>query len=168
LIDRWRPGCYSPHEFTIARGHIRHGASDTQIDGDRLALDGLEFFCRNKPWSRRWQAFDATPGRNLQQLWHSVYRCGENLSGQFPGGTGAETFGDGRFDLRWRCTRVFTGCAALPLHRTGFPLAEQSCGFPIGKRIGRGAVIVEGTAERNIDSRSEFRPPIWWALPSAG
>ena len=88
---------YSPDQLTVARGHVRRGGVDTQIDGT-LALTDWSFLAGNA-WSAD-ASFGAAPVGALQQLVGMSYPVRGNLSGQFHGhGTRAEPVITGLFDL---------------------------------------------------------------------
>jgi translocation and assembly module TamB len=140
---------YSPDKLTFARGHVRRGAIDTQIDGT-LALTDWSFLPEN-----RWSAdvsFDATPVEALQQLLGVAYPVRGKLSGQFHGhGTRREPIISGLFDLADGDVYdvVFNRLRGhLTVTPDEFRIADAELRlFAPGKETGRGAGIVTGTAE---------------------
>ena len=160
---------YSPHEFTIARGHIRHGAIDTQIDGT-VALTDWSFLPDNT-WSAD-ASFDATPVETLQQLFGTAYPVRGKLSGQFHGrGTRREPSVTGLFDLadgdvyHVLFNRLRGQLTVTP---DGVRIADAELRlFPLGKEIGRGAGIVTGTAEYRFRDQNLSADLVGASIPLA-
>ena len=88
---------YSPRELTLARGRLRRGAIDVEIE-TTLALTNWSFLPANT-WSADMN-FEATPVETLQQVFGWSYPVRGQLSGQFHGrGTREDPAITGLFDL---------------------------------------------------------------------
>jgi translocation and assembly module TamB len=146
---------YSPDQLSVARGHLRRGGVDTQIDG-RLALTNWSFLPDN-PWSAD-ASFGATPVEALQQLLGVSYQVRGNLSGQFHGhGTRSEPVVTGLFDLADGDVydvlfHRLRGQLTVSPDEVRIADAELRL-FAPGKEAGRGAGIVTGTAEYRFADR---------------
>ncbi|HEX4546039.1 MAG TPA: hypothetical protein VH110_06725, partial [Candidatus Acidoferrum sp.] len=88
---------YSPSEFTLARGHARHGEMEAGIEG-HLSLSDWTFRTENE-----WTAdvnFEKVPVKSLEQLLDVSYPVSGVLTGQFHGhGTREKPNLTGLFDL---------------------------------------------------------------------
>jgi translocation and assembly module TamB len=160
---------YSPHQVTIARGHIRHGAIDTQIDGT-VALTDWSFLPDNT-WSAD-ASFDSTPIENLQRVFGTAYPVRGKLSGQFHGhGTRREPSVTGLFDLadgdvyHVLFNRLRGQLTVTP---DGVRIADAELRlFPLGKEVGRGAGIVTGTAEYRFRDQNLSADLVGASIPLA-
>jgi translocation and assembly module TamB len=160
---------YSPDQLTVARGHARRGAVDTQIDGT-LALTNWSFLPGNA-WSAD-ASFGATPIEALQQLLGMSYPVRGNLSGQFHGrGTRGEPVLTGLFDLADGDVYdvLFNRLRGqLTVTRDEVRIADAELRlFPPGKETGRGAGIVTGTAEYRFTDRNISLDLVGASIPLA-
>jgi translocation and assembly module TamB len=160
---------YSPDQLTLARGHVRRGGVDTQIDGT-LALTDWSFLPGNT-WSAD-ASFGATPVEALQQLVGMSYPVRGNLSGQFHGhGTRAEPVITGLFDLADGDVYdvLFNRLRGqLTLTRDQVRIADSELRlFAPGKETGRGAGIVTGTAEYRFADRNISLDLVGASIPLA-
>ncbi|MGH9676390.1 MAG: hypothetical protein ACRD36_04750, partial [Candidatus Acidiferrum sp.] len=88
---------YSPSELTVAKGHVRRGAMETEIDGG-MELTGWSFLPDNE-WSAE-VSFEKVPVESMQQLFVWNYPVRGLLTGQLHGrGTKAAPAVTGLFDL---------------------------------------------------------------------
>jgi translocation and assembly module TamB len=147
---------YSPDKLSVARGHVRRGAVDGQIDGT-LALSDWSFLPDNS-WSAD-ASFESTPIEALQQILDMNYPVRGKLSGQFHGhGTRREPSVTGLFDLADGDVYdvVFNRLRGqLTANSDGVRVADAELRlFPLGKEAGRGAGIVTGTAEYRMSDHN--------------
>jgi len=160
---------YSPDELSIARGHVRRGSVDTQIDGT-LALTDWSFLPDNT-WSAD-ASFDATPVEALQQLLGMAYPVRGRLSGQFHGhGTRKEPSITGLFDLAdgdvyHVLFNRLRGQLTVTPDEVRIANAELRL-FAPGKEAGRGAGIVTGTAEYRMRDRNISLDLVGASIPLA-
>jgi translocation and assembly module TamB len=139
---------YSPTEFAIARGKLRFGAMDTEIEGT-LGLTDWSFLPKNE-----WTAdvnFDKASVETIQKFFGWSYPVKGVLSGQLHGhGTRAVPGITGLFDLAEGSVygvsfNRLRGQLNLSPDEVRIADAELRV-FAPGKESGRGAGIVTGTA----------------------
>ncbi|HET8925701.1 MAG TPA: translocation/assembly module TamB domain-containing protein [Candidatus Acidoferrum sp.] len=138
---------YSPSEFSLARGHARHGDMEVSLE-TRLSLSDWTFL----PGSQ-WTAdvnFEKVPTESIEQLMGVSYPVNGVLTGQFHGhGTRAEPGMTGLFDLAeakvygLSFNRLRGQLNASP-NEVRIADAELRF-FSPGKENGRGAGIVTGS-----------------------
>ena len=143
---------YSPLELTLAHGHLRRGALESDLDCS-LALTGWGFLPANG-----WAAdanFEKIPVESLQTLAGWSYPVSGLLTGQFHGGGTREKPGvTGLFDLAEAdvygvsFNRLRGQLNVVP-DEVRIANAELRV-FAPGKEMGRGAGIVTGTAGYRI------------------
>jgi translocation and assembly module TamB len=139
---------YSPQELSLARGRVRHGAVDGEIELN-LFLTDWSFLPENN-WSGD-ATIQSTPIEALQQLFGFSYPVRGQLSGQFHGrGTRAQPSITSLFDLADGDVYgvVFNrlrGQLNVTPDEVRILNAELRL-FPPGKESSRGAGIVTGTA----------------------
>ncbi|MGC0775345.1 MAG: translocation/assembly module TamB domain-containing protein [Candidatus Acidiferrum sp.] len=139
---------YSSTEMTLARGHVRFGAMDTQIEG-QLELTDWSFLPDDE-----WKAdvnFDKAPVETIQKLFGWTYPVEGVLSGQLHGhGTRVEPSVTGLFDLGdgklyGVSFNRLRGQLNIAPGEVNIADAELRV-FAPGKENGRGAGIVTGMA----------------------
>jgi translocation and assembly module TamB len=139
---------YSPSELSIANGHVRRGAMETEIDGG-MELTRWSFLPENS-WSAE-ANFEKVPVDDLQKLLGYAYSVRGVLTGQLHGrGTRNEPTVSGLFDLAdgeayGLSFNRLRGRINLTPDEVGIADAELRF-FPPGKETAGGAGIVTGSA----------------------
>ncbi|HTQ59692.1 MAG TPA: translocation/assembly module TamB domain-containing protein [Candidatus Solibacter sp.] len=158
---------YSSTQLTLARGHLRFGAMDTQMDGT-LALTDWSFLPDDE-WSADVN-FDKAPVDTIQKLFSWTYPVEGVLSGQLHGrGTREEPSVTGLFDLAEG--KVYgvsfnrlRGQINIAPGEVSITDAELRV-FAPGKEKGRGAGIVTGSAGYSYADRSITADLVGASLP---
>lgn len=158
---------YSPSEFSIARGHLKYGAMQADIEGS-LDLDHWSFRPENE-----WAAdvnLEKVPVQSVLALAGESYPVEGSLTGQFHGkGTRAEPAITGLFDLA--DGKVY----GLEFNRLRGQLNVQPDEarisdaelrmFAPGKEAGRGAGIITGSLGYQFGSKNISAELVAAALP---
>ena len=158
---------YSATELELARGKLRYGAMETEIEG-RLDLTNWSFLPENE-----WTAdvnFDKTPVETIQKLLGTAYPVQGVLSGQLHGhGMRAAPVVTGLFDLS---EGIVFGVSfnrlrgQLNLSHDEVRIADAELRvFAPGKESGRGAGIVTGTAGYRFSDQSITADLVGASLP---
>ena len=158
---------YSSAELGLARGKLRFGAMDTEIEG-ALNLTDWSFLPANE-----WTAdvnFDKSSVETIQKLLGSAYPVQGILSGQLHGhGTRAAPSVTGLFDLAEGSVYGVTFNrlrGQLNLAPDGVRIADAELRvFAPGKENGRGAGIVTGTAGYRFADQSITADLVGASLP---
>ena len=139
---------YSPSELSIANGHLRSGAMETQIDGG-MELTHWSFLPENA-WSAE-ANFEKVPVDDLRKLLGLNYPVRGVLTGQLHGrGTRTEPTVSGLFDLAngdayGLAFNRLRGQINLTPDEVRIADAELRF-FPVGKETAGGAGIITGSA----------------------
>jgi len=158
---------YSPSEFSIARGHLKYGEMQADLEGN-LDLDHWSFRPENE-----WTAdanLEKVPVESVLALAGESYPIEGSLTGQFHGkGTRAEPALTGLFDLAEG--KVY----GLEFNRLRGQLNVQPSEarisdaelrvFAPGKEAGRGAGIITGSAGYQFSSKNISAELVGAALP---
>lgn len=158
---------YSSTELGLARGKLRFGAMDTEIEGT-LDLTDWSFLPENE-----WTAdvnFDKSSVETIQKLLGSTYPIKGILSGQLHGhGTHAAPSVTGLFDLAEGSVYGVSFNrlrGQLNLAPDGVRIADAELRvFAPGKESGRGAGIVTGTAGYRFADQSLTADLVGASLP---
>jgi translocation and assembly module TamB len=158
---------YSPVQLALARGKLRFGSMDTEIEGT-LELDDWSFLPENE-----WTAdvnFDKTPVDTIQKLLGTKYPVQGILSGQLHGrGTRAAPVVAGLFDLGEGSVYGISFNrlrGQLNLAPDAVRLADAELRvFAPGKENGRGAGIVTGTVGYRFADQSITADLVGASLP---
>ncbi len=158
---------YSSTQLALARGHVRFGAMDTQIDGT-LALTDWSFLPDDE-WAAD-VSFDKTPVGTIQTLLGLSYPVEGVLSGQLhghgtreePNVTGLFDLGDGKvYGVSFNRLRGQLNIAPGEIRIADAELRV----FAPGKENSRGAGIVTGTAGYRFADQSITADLVGASLP---
>jgi len=158
---------YSPAELTLARGKLRYGAMDTEIEGT-LELTKWSFLPKDE-WTAD-VSFDKTPVETIQKLLGATYPVQGILSGQLHGhGTRTAPTVTGLFDLS---EGSVIGVSfnrlrgQLNLTPDGVRISDAELRvFAPGKENGRGAGIVTGSVGYGFIDKSITADLVGASLP---
>ncbi len=147
---------YSPSEFSLARGHARHGEMEVSLETSLSLKDWT--FLPNSEWTADFNC-EKVPTESIRQLLGLSYPITGALTGQFHGhGTRAEPGLTGLFDLADAKAYGFSfnrlrGRLNVAPGEVRIADAELRF-FAPGKENGRGAGIVTGSAGYSFTDQS--------------